>query len=91
MGATNFVEIMKGYDNHNDAYQQAVDDAIYDYGNDPYNGTISTTSGYDYLGEVSRKDLEKYIDDRIDNYWKWGKCGCVYCDGSFVFFGWAAV
>jgi len=52
MGATNFVEVMQGYDSADEAYSEAVSQAIYEYGHDPYNGTISTTNGYQYLGEV---------------------------------------
>lgn len=46
MGATNFDTIVRGDDlTMQDAYDQARDQALYDRGHDPYNGTISTTSG----------------------------------------------
>lgn len=90
MGATNFVEVMSGYDGARDAYVEAVKQAIYDYGHDPYNGTISTTMGYRFLGEVKRDDLDDYIDKHLDDFVKWGKCGCVKCENDYVFFGWAA-
>jgi hypothetical protein len=46
MGATNFESIVRGDGlTMEEAYRQAVEQAHYDYGHDPYNGTISTTSG----------------------------------------------
>ena len=47
MGATNFIQEIEGYDSPKEAYLEAVRDAIYCYGHDPYNGTISTTSGFE--------------------------------------------
>lgn len=44
MGACSFTRIGYGKDLKN-AYQNAVDEAIEYYGNNPYNGTISTTCG----------------------------------------------
>lgn len=44
MGAHNFSDQAKGK-NINQAYRNACDSATYEYGHDPYNGTISTTDG----------------------------------------------
>lgn len=90
MGATNFVEVMSGYDNARDAYYEACEQATYEFGHDAYNGTISTTNGYTYLGEVDAEKLEEFIDKNIDKYRKWGKCGCVKSKDDYVFFGYAA-
>ena len=45
MGAISFMKISYGKD-MKDAYQNAVKDARECYGNNPYNGTISTTYGF---------------------------------------------
>lgn len=91
MGATNFVEVLRGYDSADEAYSEAVSQAIYDYGHDPYNGTISTTNGYQYLGEVDESDVEDLIDKREDDFHKWGKCGCIKSGDKYIFFGWVAI
>ncbi len=44
MGATTFMITAYGKD-ISDAYNNAVEDAEYEYGHDSYNGTISTTYG----------------------------------------------
>jgi len=90
MGATNFVKVMKGYDSPSDAYNEAVQQALYDYGHDPYNGTISTTQGFKFLGEVEKNDVGDYIDQHIDDFDKWGACGCIKSEEDYIFFGWAA-
>lgn len=91
MGATNFVEVMQGYDSPLQAYREAREQAIYEYGNNPYNGTISTTNGYKYLGEIPEKDVEAFIDNNIDNFDKWGECGCIKSYDKYIFFGWVAI
>ena len=45
MGAQDFVTEAWGR-TPTEAYRLAVEDALYQYGHDPYNGTISTTGGY---------------------------------------------
>jgi hypothetical protein len=44
MGACSFSEVQFGK-SAQDAYDKAVKQALYEYGHDPYNGTISTTNG----------------------------------------------
>ena len=44
MGASTFQCIASG-DSLQDAYQNAVQSAVYSHGHEPYNGTISTTDG----------------------------------------------
>ena len=82
------------------AYQNAVEQAQFEYGHDSYNGTISTTSGVVELN-VTAGDAET-IDNLINKFFdgnmsmpaiqKWGKCGAIkHPDGKgYVFFGWAA-
>lgn len=45
MGACEFSDISFGKDAQ-DAYGKAVSEALYEYGHNSYNGTISTTSGF---------------------------------------------
>ena len=44
MGASTFQCLASG-DSLQDAYQNAVQSAVYSHGHEPYNGTISTTEG----------------------------------------------
>lgn len=67
MGASFFQTTYRGKDIR-DAYNSAVDDAEEEYGNDPYNGTISTTTDYGVVDKTkeykaSGKSLEQYISD----------------------------
>lgn len=60
-----------------EAYRNAVEDAVYEHGNDSYNGTISTTSGFrDVTKEYrkSGKSLSEYRDwvYEEDVVQKWG-------------------
>lgn len=45
MGATSFENEYRGAATMQDAYRELVEQAFYDQGHDPYNGTISTTNG----------------------------------------------
>ena len=96
MGAHDFQCTARGK-NAADAYRNAVDDAIAMYGQDPYNGTISTTSGFIMIHVKERgQELTDLLDDALmnDTYRgikKWENCGCINLgDGIFKFFGWAA-
>jgi hypothetical protein len=74
MGATTFVEKSRAY-SMREAYNQLVDDARSEYGNDRYNGTISTTEGFvDKTAEwkKSKLDIRSFIDKEIENTSKWG-------------------
>ena len=74
MGATSFssgritaVSMSKAYDYE---YQEAIAES----GNDPYNGTISTTHGFsDRTADFKRSGLSinEYIDKNTDNCQKW--------------------
>jgi hypothetical protein len=76
MGATLVID--RNYGNSmKEAYSNAVEDAIYENGNDSYNGTISTTSGFiDKTEEfnASGKSIQEYADYLWDNdkLNKWG-------------------
>jgi len=91
MGATNFVQEMQGCDSPKQAYDEAVRDAIHYYGHDIYSGTIATTSGFEYLGEIPEEDVQDFIENHTDDYDKWDKCGCIESKGKYIFFGWVAI
>lgn len=87
MGATDFHVTAFGKDVH-EAYRSAVDDALYEHGHDPYNGTISTTSGVHlfkkgdhprYGTKAFSKWVEKMIDGEGRKYGveKWECAGAV--------------
>lgn len=68
MGASFFKTKSRGK-SLSDAYSNATEDAEQEYGHDPYNGTISTTSGVvDKTREykASGKSLSEYIDSWMD-------------------------
>ena len=74
MGATTFVERTRAY-SMREAYNQLVEDAVYERGNDSYNGTISTTQGFvDKTADwkKSKLDIREFIDKEIENTSKWG-------------------
>jgi hypothetical protein len=79
MGATTFQFKQRGY-TLEEAYSSAVEDAIDEYGNDNYNGTISTTQGVrDVTKEfkASGKSVQQYIDDVIDDIPKRGTARAI--------------
>ncbi len=70
MGATFFRTSYRGK-SLSDAYNNAVQDAEEEYGRDPYNGTIATTTGFHVIDRTkeyknSRKSLTEYIDIQSD-------------------------
>lgn len=76
MGASFFRTTYRGK-SLKDAYNDAVEDAEREYGNDPYNGTISTTNGViDKTREykTSGKSLNDFIESQMD---KLSKRDCV--------------
>ena len=79
MGACSFQTTSYGK-SISDAYSNAVADAVSEYGTDAYNGTISTTNGVrDMTSEFKRsgKSLNEFINDKIDDFRKWGACGGI--------------
>lgn len=99
MGAYDFHASVYG-ETADEAYKEAVDEALYEYGRDPYNGTISTTSGFVLIplneGESVYDWASRVIDD--ERVQKWENCACVADpdepieDGVSLwhFAGWAA-
>lgn len=50
MGACDFATVAEGIDAYQ-AFAEARREAVAEYGSDPYNGTISTVSGFDLIPE----------------------------------------
>lgn len=78
-----------------EAFSTAVTQAQYDYGHDPYNGTISTNENFIMKplqeGETIREWQDRMLDD--DDVRKWGPCACVQDPDDpqlWHFAGWAA-
>jgi len=68
-----------------EGYRELVDNALHEYGRDPYNGTISTTSGFVMLDQ-GRKQLETAMRDELTSgasaVRKHGPAGCIELRGS---------
>lgn len=79
MGSTTFYD-RKIAASMKDAYNNAIEDATDEYGNDPYNGTISTTNGFVDVTKKfkeSGKKLNDFIEsaeDVMDKRDCWGIC-----------------
>lgn len=72
MGATDFTTYHAG-ENLAKAYNDAVREATSEYGNDPYNGTISTTSGADQVVRevTTRSAAGLFAAANIERAHKW--------------------
>ena len=88
MGATNFgtARVAKS---PREAYKQAVKGALYEYGHDCYNGTISTTDDYYFFDEHPRWGTKKFdnweekiLDDHNIPVQKWKLAGCIEVKGK---------
>jgi hypothetical protein len=76
MGSQTFSTSIIGQFDANGAYNQAVEDAQWEYGHDPYNGTISTTHGFTLRTDAPRFGTKAF--------WKWedkilSECGKREC------------
>jgi sulfur carrier protein ThiS len=93
-GSESFINVAYG-DDAEECFNELVREAQYEYGHDPYNGTISTQSGYSVLKMQfnSRNEAECYADMNLDSVQKY-HCEAVRFTengkNGFVFFGWAA-
>jgi hypothetical protein len=82
MGATDFRNRQRGW-TMSEAYDNAVENAIEEYGNDGYNGTISTTRGVidkTSLYKSSGLSLDEFINKYIDSCSKWGSAWGICID-----------
>lgn len=100
MGACNFIEFGVGK-TADEAFETLVHEAVYEYGHDPYNGTISTTSLSRRPAKVIRKRFtEKARQEAVDvaEADDWGKkwesraidCGATKGGHMWAFYGWAS-
>ena len=98
MGAEIFEHMASGKD-ANEAFANAVEEALYDYGHAGYTGTIAEKDSFVEVGNAenlpSAHDLANILmnnnDYRIDD--KWGPAGCIKVTDpadTYLFFGWAS-
>jgi len=82
MGAHTFsqVEIVKG--NCEVAYNQAVNNAVDEYGDNSYNGTISTTHGVLLVEKPKGTTFKRFINEQLELTDKWGPARCVELTGD---------
>ena len=94
MGAHDFQDRARG-NTPGEAYRDAVEDALYSEGHNPYNGTISTTSGTVTIPLKEGESIDEWAGRVLDDprVQKWENCACVLDpedDGLWHFAGWAA-
>ena len=100
MGACNFIEFKVGK-TARDAFDELVEDSVYEYGHDPYNGTISTTSLSRRAPKVIRKRYTVKAQEeavKVAEADDWGEkwesrvidCGATKGGHMWAFYGWAA-
>lgn len=101
MGACNFIEFGKGK-TAEEAFEALVRQAEWDFGHDPYNGTISTTSLSRRPAKVIRKrftskavgDARKVAEkDGWGEKWESRVIDCGTCGKGvhvWAFYGWAS-
>lgn len=101
MGACNFIEF-KAAKTAEEAFAMLVDEASWEHGHDPYNGTISTTSLSRRAPKVVQKRFTENARERaykVAEDDEWGEkrearavdCGaCGKGRHMWAFYGWAA-
>tara|TARA_Y100000310_G_C20185342_1_gene580025 strand:- start:34 stop:324 length:291 start_codon:yes stop_codon:yes gene_type:complete len=95
MGAEVFVTESIGA-NANEAFNNARNDALYQYGHNGYSGSIAEKYSFVMIKLPPEHNVHRFIDSlideddfRIDD--KWGPAGCIkISDTQFIFFGWAS-
>jgi hypothetical protein len=99
MGAHNF-ETSEWGSTPEEAFRDAQDEAVFEYGHNPYNGTISTVQGFVHIplkeGEDGGEWHQRILDDpRVE---KWETCAYRVDETTpeengrriYIFAGWAA-
>lgn len=88
MGATNihYTASKKTYSSAREAYKSLVEQEQYDYGHDPYSGTIATCT---LQGRIPQPEDDQAYEEALDCV---HKRDCVYyeTDTHYVFIGWAS-
>ena len=78
MGAHDFTDVCWDHTDPDKAYHQLVQDALFERGHDPYNGTISTTHGWTRYQRTpvregeARRIVRDAFDNDLDRIEKWG-------------------
>ena len=87
MGAFDSTEFALGrYKNAEEAYNELVEEAEYDYGHEGYNGTISTSSGFFIRKDAPRYDTKKFwkfVDNTMDGT-KFNAWNCIEIKGAIL-------
>lgn len=88
MGAVSihYTASKKQYDSAVKAYNDLVEDALYEYGHDPYSGTIATC---ELQGKISKPVDQEAFDKQLDKIHK-RDCWWYEDDKYYHFIGWAA-
>lgn len=87
MGAFEQTEYAIGrYKNAEEAYNELVEEAEYEYGHDGYNGTISTSGGFFIRKDHPRyntKKFWKFVDRTMDGT-KFNAWNCIEITGAIL-------
>jgi len=88
MGAISIHEVAskKVYSNAVDAYNDLVDQALYEHGHNPYSGTIATC---ELQGKINKPKDDEAFDAQLDAIHK-RDCWYYEDDEHYHFIGWAA-
>tara|TARA_R110002153_G_scaffold215624_1_gene368236 strand:+ start:28 stop:297 length:270 start_codon:yes stop_codon:yes gene_type:complete len=88
MGATNinYTASKNQYASAREAYQSLREEAQYEYGHDPYSGTIATCT---LEGRISQPKDDDAYDEALENIDK-GECVYYETDTHYIFIGWAS-
>ena len=88
MGATtiHYTVKKKLYKNAVEAYKELVKDALYEYGNDPYSGSIATCR---LQGKISKPKDDEAYDKQLDAIHK-RDCWYYEDEENYHFIGWVA-
>lgn len=83
MGATSFHHMAWG-SSPREAFEAAVSEAVYEYGNGGYSGTIKEKDGYQLLQVPKNKDPQGFVNEVISENDKWGPAYCILLEESTV-------
>ena len=88
MGATNihYTVSKQKFTSAIEAYRELVDEALYEYGHDPYSGTIATC---ELQGKISKPKDDEAYEKQLDAIHK-RDCWYYEDDTHYHFIGWAA-
>ena len=95
MGATTFLDIASGV-SAKEAFNNAYQKALMEYGHRGYTGTIAEKDGYVMITVPEGIDARAYANQLLDDddariSDKWGPAGCIKLSGDkYMFFGWAS-